>query len=101
MNFALCFLAYGEEHINEFNVISTKILNRTPTLPIFVLTDDKSKIDNVSIKIIETQEEFNFNLKRYVVAEAFKEYDTIILLDTDINLDSFQIISFSNQWKSP
>jgi len=86
MNYALCFLAYGDEHIVEFNTISKQILLSNPKVHIFVLTDDKSKIDNSSITIIETQEEFNFNLKRYVIEEALKSYDTIVLLDTDIKI---------------
>ena len=61
--FALCFLAYGDEHIDEFNDVSKKILSTHPLSNIFVLTDDKSKIHNQSINIFETQEEFNFNLK--------------------------------------
>lgn len=94
MNFALCFLAYGDEHINEFNDVSNNILLHNPEVHIFVLTNDVSKIDNPSVTIIETQEEFNFNLKRYVVGEAFKQYDTIILLDTDIRINaSFNFIN--------
>lgn len=93
INFVLCFLAYGDEHIDEFNITSNKLIKSNPTLPIFVLTDDKSKIDNLSVNVIETQEEFNFNLKRYVVEEAFKQYDTIILLDTDVNITSFSFIT--------
>jgi hypothetical protein len=95
MNYALCFLAYGDEHIVEFNTISKQILLSNPKVHIFVLTDDKSKIDNSSITIIETQEEFNFNLKRYIIEEALKEYDTIVLLDTDIKIlnNSFSFLS--------
>ena len=91
--FALCFLAYGDEHIDEFNDVSKKILSTHPLSNIFVLTDDKSKIHNQSINIFETQEEFNFNLKRCVISEAFKTYDTIIMLDTDVDIKSFQYIS--------
>lgn len=92
INFALCFLAYGNEHINEFNNLNIFNLN----LPIFVLTNDKSKIDNISVNVIETHQEFNFNLKRHVVAEAFKQYDTIILMDTDVNITSFSFLSEVN-----
>jgi hypothetical protein len=95
MNYALCFLAYGDKHIVEFNTISKQILLSNPKVHIFVLTDNKSKIDNSSITIIETQEEFNFNLKRYVIEEALKLYDTIVLLDTDIKIvnNSFSFLS--------
>jgi hypothetical protein len=93
--FALCFLAYGDEHIKEFNKICNKILVSHPLSNIFVLTDDESKIDNHSINIFEKQEDFNFNLKRYIIAEAFKTYDTIIMLDTDIDIKSFEQMPLS------
>jgi hypothetical protein len=85
--FALCFLAYGDEHINEFNKICNKISSIYPPSNIFVLTDDKYKIHNNLIKIFEKKEDFNFNLKRCIIAEAFKTYDTIVMLDTDIDID--------------
>ena len=44
--FALCFLAYGDEHIEEFNKTCNKILSTHPLSNIFVLTNDKSKINN-------------------------------------------------------
>lgn len=88
--FALCFLAFGDEHIQEFNEVCNKILIRHPLSNIFVLTDDKSKIHNNSINIFEKKEDFNFNFKRYIIAEAFKMYDTIIILDTDIDIKSFE-----------
>ncbi len=96
MNFALCFLAYGDEHIQEFNNLCYNLLRLDDTLNIFVLTDDKSKIDNLPVTVLETREEFNFNLKRYVIEEAFKHYETVILLDTDIDVKSFQFMSKIN-----
>ena len=59
INFALCFLAYGDEHITELNSIGNTLSN----YPTFVLTDYKTKIKNKSINVIETTEDFNFNLK--------------------------------------
>jgi len=91
--FALCFLAYGDEHIQEFNETCNKILLTHPLSNIFVLTDDKSKIHNNSINIFEKKEDFNFNFKRYIIAEAFVIYDTIIMLDTDIDIKSFEQIN--------
>ncbi len=93
--FALCFLAYGDEHIKEFNMVCNKILSTHPLSNIFVLTNDKSKIDNDSINIFEKKEDFNFNLKRYIIAEAFETYDTIVMLDTDIDIKSFEKINLS------
>jgi hypothetical protein len=85
INFALCFLAYGDEHITELNTLSN--------YPTFVLTDDKTKIKNKSINVIETTEDFNFNLKRYSVKEAFRNYNTIVMLDTDVNIQSLSFVS--------
>lgn len=89
MDIALCFLAYGDEHITEFNNLG----NYLSDYPTFVLTNDKTKIKNKSINVIETTEDFNFNLKRYSVQEAFKNYDTVVLLDTDVDMNSFSITS--------
>ena len=71
--FALCFLAYGDEHIKEFNKVCNKILVSHPLSNIFVLTNDKSKIDNHTINIFEKQEDFNFNLKRYIIFWVIKD----------------------------
>ena len=89
INFALCFLAYGDEHITELNSLGNTLSN----YPTFVLTDDKTKIKNESINVIETTEDFNFNLKRYSVKEAFRNYDTIVMLDTDVNIQSLSFVS--------
>lgn len=88
MNFALCFLAYGDEHITEFN----NLQNYLQEYPTFVLTDNRSLISSTTSNIIETTEEFNFNLKRYAVNSAFQKYDTIVLLDTDIDIQTFEFI---------
>lgn len=80
--FGLCFLAYGDEHITEFNNLENN-LNNYPT---FVLTNNRSLISSTTSNIIETTEEFNFNLKRYAVNSAFQKYDTIVLLDTDVDI---------------
>lgn len=94
-NFGLCFLAYGDEHIEEFNILSNDLLLSNPNLNIYVVTNDKSKIDNKNIHIIGTDEEFNFNLKRLAIEEAFKHHPTIVLLDTDLKIlnKSFSFMS--------
>jgi hypothetical protein len=96
-NFGLCFLAYGDEHIDEFNVVSSELLSSNPNLHIFVATDDKSKI-KTNANIIECFEEFNFNLKRLAIFEAFKQFDTVIMLDTDVKIlnKSFSFIAEIN-----
>lgn len=97
-NFGLCFLAYGDEHIEEFNVLSTDLLMANKELDIYVVTNDKSKIHNQNINIVETLEDFNFNLKRLAIAEAFKKHKTIVLLDTDLKIlnKSFSFLSNVN-----
>lgn len=97
-NFGLCFLAYGDDHIQEFNVLSTDLLMTNKELDIYVVTNDKSKIRNQNINIVETSEEFNFNLKRLAIAEAFKKHNTIVLLDTDLKIlnKSFSFLSNIN-----
>lgn len=90
MKVALCFLAYGDEHINEFNELLKQILD----YPIFVLTDNASKIiphSNITIK--ETFEPFNFNLKRFAINDAFEYYDTILLLDTDVDIGDIDFVN--------
>lgn len=86
--FSLCFLAYGDEHITEFN----NLKNHLDDYPIFVLTDNSNLISSNIPNIIQTTEEFNFNLKRYVVDSAFQKYDTVVLLDTDIDIQTFEFI---------
>ena len=82
--FGICFLAYGDEHINEFNIVLDSLLTFNKDLKIFVGTDKPNKIGKGIYKIIKIDDEFNFNLKRIVIEEALKEFDTILFLDTDI-----------------
>jgi len=84
MNFAFCFLAYGDEHIDEFNIVADSLLNLNKEFKIFVGTDSSDKLIDGIYKIITIDEEFNFNLKRNVIEVALNEVDTIIFLDTDI-----------------
>lgn len=94
-NFGLCFLAYGNEHIEEFNILSSDLLLHNPNLNIYVVTNDKLKIINQNLTVIETKEDFNFNLKRLAIEEAFKYHSTIVLLDTDLKIlnKSFSFMS--------
>lgn len=82
--FCFCFLAYGEEHINEFNIVAKSILKLNTNFKIIVGTDSPSDIINGVHDIIQINEGFNYNLKRLVIEQAFKEFDTILFLDTDI-----------------
>jgi len=84
MNYGICFLAYGEEYIKEFNIVAESLIKLNNEFKIFVVTDQPDWIINGVYKIIKVEEEFNFNLKRIVIEEALKENDTILFLDTDI-----------------
>jgi hypothetical protein len=84
MEFIFCFLAHGEEHIEEFNIVAESLLKINKNFKIFVGTDEPSEIIDGIYNTILIQEEFNFNLKRIIIEEALKEVDTIIFLDTDI-----------------
>jgi hypothetical protein len=84
MNPIFCFTAYGDEHINEYNVLVDSLLKMNDQIKVIVTTDDKERIDNRTYKVIELKETFNYNLKRVSIEEAFKETDTVIYLDTDI-----------------
>lgn len=82
--FCFCFLAYGEEHINEFNIVAKSILKLNTNYKIIVGTNSPTDITEGVYKIIHIEEEFNYNLKRIVIKESLKEFDTILFLDTDI-----------------
>jgi len=82
--FCFCFLAYGEEHINEFNIVAKSILKLNTNFKIIVGTDNPEDIIHGVYDIIQINEGFNYNLKRLVIEHAFKEFDTILFLDTDI-----------------
>lgn len=82
-NIGLCFLAYGEEHINEFNIISSQLNNEL----IYVCTNQADLITSTPTIIINETKTFNFNLKYRAIEEAFKYHNTIVALDTDIKLN--------------
>ena len=71
-----CFLAYGEEHINEFNIVAKSLLQINPKYRIIVGTDSPEQIIKGIYRVIEIKEPFNYNLKRIVIEGALKEFDT-------------------------
>lgn len=79
----ICFLAFGEEHINEFNIISSQLKNEN----VYVCTDNASLITSNPTHIIEEQKTFNFNLKYKAIEDAFNHHNTLIVLDTDVKLN--------------
>jgi len=78
-----CFLAYGEEHINEFNAVAKSLLKLDPTYKIVVATDLPKAIIDGTYKIVKLEEEFNYTLKRVALAAALEESNTVVFLDTD------------------
>jgi hypothetical protein len=86
--FCFSFLAYGEEHIGEFNIVAESLLKMNPNFKIVVATDSPEKIINGVYRIVKIEEEFNYNLKRIVIEEAMMEFNTIMFLDTDIFIRS-------------
>jgi hypothetical protein len=95
--FCFCFLAYGEEHINEFNIVAKSILKLNTNFKIIVGTDSPSDIINGVHDIIQINEGFNYNLKRLVIEHAFKQFDTILFLDTDIFIKTGTDFSVLNE----
>ena len=88
-NLSVCCLAYGKEHIDEYNLLAKSI----PT-ELFVATDSPNQIEKGNIIVVN--EPFNYNLKYKSIEEAFKKTDVVLFLDTDIyvnrNID-FSLIS--------
>lgn len=80
----VCFLAYGKEHIKEFNTAAKELLTLKPECKVIVGTDSPNEITVNTYKTIKIKEEFNYNLKRVVIEEALKEFDMLMFLDTDV-----------------
>lgn len=85
-NYAFAFLAFGHEHIMEFNATVKDLFKLDNNINIFVYTDDKSLIENKSVHIREEKLLFNFNLKRKAIAFAFEHHPIVVFMDTDVIL---------------
>jgi hypothetical protein len=79
-NLAICSLVYGNEHLFEFNRLIKSIKN----VPIYAYTNLYDISINSKVNLIFGDLPFNFNLKRFAIKKAFKKYDTILCMDTDI-----------------
>jgi hypothetical protein len=84
MMFCFCFLAYGEEHIKEFNIVAKSILKLNTDYKIIVGTDSPIDIIDGVYQTILINEPFNYNLKRIVIEHSLIEFNTVLFLDTDI-----------------
>lgn len=83
-NYGITFLAYGQEHIKEFNETVKCLFDLDNHLDIFVITDDESLIENKNIHIREIKEPFNYNLKRKSFEFAFEHHNIVVFMDTDV-----------------
>jgi len=83
---AFTFLAMGDEHIREFNIVAKTILNIHPDHKIIVGTDNPNGLIDGLYKVIPISEGFNYNLKRIPIQHALKEFNTIFHLDTDVHI---------------
>lgn len=107
-NYGITFLAFGEEHINEFNTTVQNLLKLDASLDIFVVTDNQSLIENKNIHIREINEIFNYNLKRKSFEFAFEHHSIVVFMDTDviinkhIDLDYIESVEegMEVRWKS-
>lgn len=81
---AFCFLAFGDEHINETNILIDNIKNNiVGNFEFYVATDDVNSITKNATNIIDIKEKFNYNHKRYPIEEALKKHNTILFIDSD------------------
>jgi hypothetical protein len=93
--YGITFLAFGEEHIKEFNNSVKCLFDLDNHLDIFVITDNEFLIENKNVHIKEVKEPFNYNLKRKCFEFAFQYHNIVVFMDTDIlisgnvNLDEF------------
>lgn len=87
-NYGLTFLAFGQEHIEEFNTTVKCLFDLDNHLDIFVITDDETLIENKNIHIREIKEPFNYNLKRKSFEFAFEHHNIVTFMDTDVVFNS-------------
>ena len=85
MKCVIVFLVYGDEHIDEFNKLFKRITDLNLNIEVLVGADDPNKIIG-GHHIIHIEEDFNYNLKRFVIKEGLKDNDVVLYLDTDITL---------------
>lgn len=81
----ICLLAYGEEHINEALFLIKNLMYYKSQIDFYVGTNCVEKFNNLPyVKVFEITEDFNYNLKRVAVKEAFKDCDIVIMMDSDV-----------------
>ena len=99
MNFAICCVAFGDEHIIEFNTLVDSLLSIDSNLVIYVSTNNMELI-HPKVNAIYSDAKWNFNLKKESIKEAFKYFDTILFMDTDMFVKRDVDFSIINNFKN-
>lgn len=84
IDFGICCVAFGDEHIDEFNLLSQSLYNINPDIHIYVYTNNGSKIIDKRVYVTESNLKWNFNLKKESIKIALSKHDTILFMDTDM-----------------
>lgn len=86
-DFGIALLGYGNIHITECNILIETINKIDPNIRIYIGTDNANMISGDVYSIIEIKEqEFNYNLKKYVVQAVLKNERVVMFLDSDIDI---------------
>lgn len=87
MNFGICLLAFGKEHVNECNHLIKSLFEIDKDLDIFVYTNDFDYDIRGNVRRVLTTTEFNYNLKVEAVNFGLLYYDTVLFIDTDTHIN--------------
>lgn len=85
-NIVFCTLAYGDKYINFSHNLINQILGKGYNFMVY--TSDTSKYEyNELLEVIENKNEyFSFHQKLEIVEIALKKYNTVIFLDSDVEI---------------
>jgi hypothetical protein len=89
----LSFLAYGEEHIKKLGIL---LKNFNNSVDIYIAKDLNSIIENIDYKIIEIDEPFNYNLKRFSIRESLIYHNTVLFIDVDTKVKNYNFKLLNN-----
>ena len=93
MNFGICLLAFGDEHIKECNNLIESLYDLNKDLNIFLYTNDFEWILDRRVRRVISNAKFNYNLKVEAVNFGLLYYDTVLFMDTDTYINN--LIDFS------
>lgn len=98
MNIGVAILAYGNEHINEANMLLDNFMKCSQNIHFYVGTDQPNLIrQHERINLIKITEEFNYNLKKIPLQHALMEHNCVILTDSDVYVKNDIDFSFLNE----